>query len=76
MDIFRINSLVENKKWTELLETLPDGEHKIAFRSVKDIKSCKAIAYDINSDKNGRNYRFRVDKNDICATIIVTENRV
>lgn len=71
MDTFKLYNLVAQKKWTEFLGELPVGETKIGFPSVPDIKSCKAIAYSINSDKTRRRYTFKVDKDERSAVIKV-----
>ena len=62
------------KQWKKMLGTLPLGEHTISFRSIGDIKSCKAIAYDINSDKTGRRYTFNVNKDSLIVKIKIEEN--
>ena len=73
MDIFKINSLVGQKKWTELLNTLPEGEHKIPFPSIPDIKSCKATAYDMNSTLGYSRFTFNVNKGEVSAKITVKQ---
>lgn len=62
MQTFEQYSLINNKKWTEFLNSLEVGEHTFTFPSVPDIRSCKSVAYDINSSKMGRSYYFNVDK--------------
>lgn len=71
MDTFELYSLINQKRWTEFLGALPIGSHKIAFPSLADIKSCKAVAYAINSDKTGRKYKFNVDKDERMANITI-----
>lgn len=62
------------REWTGLLKELPVGEHEINFPDIRAIKSCKAIAYDLNSDKSGKNYRFNVNKTTLTCKIIVSYN--
>lgn len=62
MEQFELYSLINQKKWTEFLHSLNVGEHTFVFPSVGDIKSCKAVAYSLNSDKIGRSYYFNVNK--------------
>lgn len=73
MDTFILNKLIAERKWTEFLKALPIGETKVGFQEIADIKSCKAIAYDINSDKTGRRYTFNVNKDEKSAIINVEE---
>ena len=62
MEVFQQYDLIYQKKWTELLKGLDVGEHTFTFPSVPDIKSCKTIGYNLNTDKLGRFYSFDVDK--------------
>jgi len=62
MEVFEQYSLINQKKWTEFLGSLDCGQHTFTFPSLPDIASCKAVAYSLNSDKNGREYRFNVEK--------------
>ncbi len=71
MEVFEQYSLINKKQWKAFLSSLEVGEHTFTFPSVKDIKSCKAIGYDINSDKTGRNYYFNVDKDEKRVVITV-----
>lgn len=71
METFELYSLINQKRWTEFLGVLPIGSHTIAFPSLADIKSCKAVAYAINSDKSGRRYKFNVDKDERRVNITV-----
>ena len=64
--------LVDQGKWTDFLNSLEPGVYTVRFPSLQAIKSCKAIAYDINSDKRERAYAFRVDKDTCSAEITVT----
>lgn len=73
MDIKRINELMSEAKWTDMLRELPVGVHTLSFPNVEAIKSCKAIAYSINSDRRGRRYTFNVDKAELVAVITVNE---
>ena len=63
--------LVDERNWTAFLASLEPGISTVKFPSVKAIKSCKAVAYDINSDKRGRTYKFEVDKPTCSAKITV-----
>lgn len=75
-----IQTLIHNNKWTELLCCLNPGENELFFPSEKAMKSCKAMAYDINSRNkaNGvkRVYNFHVEKlqHDACRVIITVND--
>ena len=71
MDIKKITELIASSQWTAMLSELPAGTHTIPFPSVDAIRSCKAIAYSLNSDKKGRRYTFNVDKTHLSAIITV-----
>ncbi len=71
MQTFEQYSLINNKRWTELLNSLEVGEHTFTFPSIPDIRSCKAVAYDINSNKTGRAYYFNVEKSEKKVVITV-----
>lgn len=71
MDLYTLNNLIAGKRWTELLGSLPEGETKIGFPDLPALKSCKAVAYAINSDKTGRYYYFNVNKGEVSAKITV-----
>lgn len=75
MNTFNAYQLIEEKKWTAFLKVLDAGEHTFLFPSVKDIKSCKAIGYDLNSDDAGRQYFFNVNKAERKVTIKVIETK-
>ena len=65
MDIKKITELHAGRQWTAMLAALPPGNHTISFETLRDINSCKAIAYALNSnniDGKGRKYTFNVDK--------------
>lgn len=64
--------LVDQGKWTDFLNSLEAGIFTVRFPSLEAIKSCKAVAYDINSNKRGRTYAFSVDKDTCSAEITVT----
>ena len=64
-------SIIEQRSWKSLLKNLDPGEHTFTFPSVGDMKSCKAIGYDMNSDGIGRKYYFSVDKSERKITIKV-----
>lgn len=72
MDIKKINQLIGSREWTAMLSELDFGVHTLPFPDVDAIKSCKAIAYSLNSDRKGRRYTFNVNKDDRCAVITVT----
>ncbi len=72
MDFIKIKECMENREWTAMLKELPVGKHTLKFPDVDAIKSCKAIAYSLNSDRDGRKYTFNVDKS-ICTVIINVE---
>lgn len=74
MDIKKINNLIREKSWTAMLKELPVGTHILEFPSVDDIRSCKAIAYALNSDRKGRRYTFNVDKSELTVKINVEED--
>lgn len=65
--------LVDERNWTAFLASLEVGSSTVKFPSVDAIKSCKAVAYDINSDNKGRKYTFKVSKETCSADITVTE---
>ena len=71
MEAFEQYALINKKQWKAFLRSLEVGEHTFVFPSVADIKSCKAIGYDINSDKVGRSYNFSVDKDEKKVVITV-----
>jgi len=62
MEQFEQYSLINQKKWTEFLKSLEVGMHTFVFPSIADIKSCKTIGYNLNTDRRGRIYGFRTDK--------------
>lgn len=73
METFEQYKLINQKRWTEFLKSLDVGVHTFTFPSVADIKSCKAIAYSLNSDMLGRAYYFNVDKKEKQAVITVKQ---
>ncbi len=73
MDLYTLNNLVAERQWTELLRALPEGETKLGFPDLSALNSCKAVAYSINSDKTGRSYYFKVNKDERSAIITVKE---
>lgn len=66
--------LVDSRRWKEFLNSLDSGVSTVKFPTLEAIKSCKAIAYDMNSDKCGRTYTFKVDKASCSAEITVRED--
>jgi len=74
MDIKKINELIAESKWTAMLNELTAGTHIIEFPSVDAIKSCKAVAYSINSDCVGRRYTFNVDKSKKTVIVNIEED--
>ncbi len=73
MDIKKINEHMEKSEWTAMLGELPAGTHVLSYPNVDAIKSCKAVAYSLNSDKKGRRYTFNVDKDTLSVKINVEE---
>ena len=63
--------LINKKEWTKFLSNLPVGDSLFTFPSTKHIASCKAVAYSINSDRVGRNYKFKVNKAEMTVSINV-----
>lgn len=74
MDIKKITELIAGRRWTAMLAELPAGDHTLSFESLDDIRSCKAIAYSINSDNIGRRYTFNVDKTTKTVVIKVEDD--
>lgn len=74
MDFDNIVRLKDGGRWTEFLSALPGGKHTFRFPSTNAMKSCKAIGYDINSEKKGRRYTFNVDKENLILTINIEES--
>ena len=74
MDIKKITELIAGRRWTAMLAELPAGDHTLCFESLDDIRSCKAIAYSINSDNIGRRYTFNVDKTTKTVVIKVEDD--
>lgn len=72
METFELYKLINQKRWTEFLKSLEEGEHTFSFPSVTDIWTCKALAYKYNTDKIGKIYRFHVDKDELKVVIKVT----
>lgn len=76
MTPFETQKLIHNRKWTALLCGLVVGENELFFPSIEAMKSCKTIAYDINtstaSRNAGRHYKFKVSKieNGACRVIV------
>lgn len=63
MEVFEQYSLINQKKWTDLLKGLEVGkENTFTFPSVQDIHSFKSIAYKLNTDRLGRVYSIDADK--------------
>lgn len=74
MEVFEQYSLINQKRWKRFLTSLDIGEYTFTFPSVADIKSCKAIGYDMNSDRIGKFYSFSVDKGEKKVVITVKAN--
>ena len=74
MDIKKITELQAGRQWTDMLSSLPPGNHTLSFESLRDIRSCKAVAYSINSDHIGRRYTFNVDKAEKTVVVKVEDN--
>ena len=63
METFEQYGLINQKRWTEFLGSLEAGKtHTFTFPSNRDIKSCKTVAYEINSNRVGRTYSFSINK--------------
>lgn len=73
MDIKKITELMAVPRWRDMLRELPPGKHTLPFASINAIKSCKATAYDLNSDNSGRKYYFNVNKENLSVVITVEE---
>ena len=73
MDIKKILEHMEHSEWKAMLKELSVGRHRLSFPNIGAIKSCKAIAYDINTDKTGRRYTFNVNKETLAVDINVEE---
>lgn len=66
-------SLINQKKWTELLKGLEVGRHTFTFPSIPDIRSFKATAYNLNTDMLGRRYSISADKRNKLVTLTITQ---
>lgn len=65
-------TLIHEKRWTDLLESLAEGEEQsFSFPSVSDIESCVSVAYRINGRKQDRSYSIVVNKEKKMITIRV-----
>lgn len=73
MQTFEQYNLIKQKRWKEFLSSLENGEHTFLFPSVPDIKSCKSVAYTMNTDELGRIYSFVVDKHEKRIEITVRQ---
>ena len=76
MNTYNSYNLIEQKQWTAFLKGLEPGEHTFLFPSVYDIRSCKAIAYSLNTDGLGRKYFFSVNKSERKVTIKIIETQL
>lgn len=75
MEVFEQYGLINEKRWTEFLKSLEAGkEHTFTFPSIPDIKSCKTVAYEINSNRVGRTYSFDVNKGEKRVKISVKQS--
>ena len=75
MDIKKITELIAAKRWTAMLAELPEGEHTICFENMRDLNSCKAIAYSLITKEKGRDYFFNViEKSPLSVNITVKGN--
>lgn len=66
-------SLINQKKWTELLQGSPVGEHTFTLPSMPDIHSLKSVAYRLNTDKLGRIYSVRSDAVKKLVTVTIKQ---
>ena len=73
METFETYSLIGQKKWTAFLTSLEFGEHSFCLPSIAAIKSCKAVAYSLNTDGLGRRYSISADKATKKVTIAIKE---
>ncbi len=64
-------SLINQKRWTELLTGLEVGTHTLAFPSIASIHSFKSVAYKLNTDLSGRVYQIHADKKNKVATVTI-----
>lgn len=71
MEQHELYRLIYDREWKMFLNCLPLGESIFTFPDKKHIASCKAVAYDINSDKTGRTYTFNVNKGNMTVRINV-----
>lgn len=73
MDTIKIYDCMARREWTAMLGELPVGKHTLRFPDVDAIKSCKAVAYSLNSDRKGRRYTFNVNKGELAVSVNVVE---
>ncbi|MCQ2142268.1 MAG: hypothetical protein MJY83_07975 [Bacteroidales bacterium] len=66
-----IKALIQESKWSDLLKGLPIGTHQLFFPSNHAIRSCKAVAYSLNTDRIGKTFRFKVDKEHCFVTLTI-----
>ena len=72
MEVFEQYGLINQKKWTELLKALEASKtHRFTFPSIHDIRSFKAIAYSLNTDKLGRRYSIKANKENLTVEVTV-----
>lgn len=67
-----IKTLISECKWSELLKGLPQGTHQLFFPSNDAIRSCKAVAYNLNSDRMGKTFQFKVDKEHCFVNLTIS----
>ena len=74
MEVFEQYSLINQKRWTDLLKGLEVGkEHTFTFPSIQDIHSFKSIAYKLNTDRLGRRYSIDADKEKKLVKVIAKQ---
>ena len=73
METFERYKLIIEKRWTEFLKSLEVGVHTFSFPTIGHIKSCKTIGYNLTTDKLGREYRFKVNKDERKVEITVRQ---
>lgn len=72
METFEQYRLINQKQWTDFLKGLQAGESTFTLPTIADIHSLKSVAYKLNSDRLGRKYSIRADKEKKVVVINVT----
>lgn len=75
MEVFEQYSLINQKRWADLLRSLEPGEHTFVMPSVKNIHSFKSVAYRLNTDRDDeRVYSIIADKERKLVSVSVKIN--